>query len=251
MRARRKGPLARGMKALGKTHALWHLIGWYLGFCRRTARWELHGAEPLRALAEGREGFVMAFWHECLPLMPLAWAHLWESLDPGVPRKAGLVLVSRSRDGALIANALGGYGLTAVEGSSTRGGRGAGIGLLRGVRSGSVAVVVPDGPRGPRRQVSGGAVRLAMMAGVPVVPCGAYAVPSRRLASWDRMVFPLPFSRCVAVVGAPILPSGESEAAVSAVLSLALDTTMNQAEARARGGPGCDAAPGGARPGIP
>ena len=120
---RRRGLLARGMKAVGKSHALWSLIGFYLGLCRRTARWELRGTEALAGLASGREGFVMAFWHECLPVMPLAWARFWEGLDAGVARKAGLVLVSRSRDGALISNALRGYGLTAVEGSSSRGGR--------------------------------------------------------------------------------------------------------------------------------
>lgn len=234
-KARRRGPLARGMKAVGKTHALWHLIGFYLGLCRRTARWELHGTEALGALAAGREGFIMAFWHECLPVMPLAWARFWEGTGPEVARKAGLVLVSRSRDGALISNALGGYGLTAVEGSSSRGGRSAGLGLLRGVRAGGVAVVVPDGPRGPRRQVSDGAVRLAVMAGVPIVPCGAYAAPSRRLASWDRMIFPLPFARCVAVVGAPISALGEAEAGVSAALGDALNAAMEEAEARAKG----------------
>ncbi|TPG48158.1 DUF374 domain-containing protein [Roseomonas nepalensis] len=237
--ARRRGPLARGMKAVGKSralsHALWHLIGLYLGLCRRTARWELHGTAALDALAAGREGFVLAFWHECLPVMPLAWARFWEGMGPGVARKPGLVLVSRSRDGALIANALGGYGLTAVEGSSSRGGRSAGMNLLRGVRAGGVAVVVPDGPRGPRRRVSAGAVRLAVMAGVPVVPCGAFAAPSRRLASWDRMIFPLPFARCVAVVGAPIPARGEAEGAVSAALGGALNAAMEEAETRARG----------------
>ena len=222
------------MKAVGRSPALWWLIGWYLGLCRRTARWEIRGLPPLRALAEAPGGFVMVFWHECLPLMPLAWARLWEAVDPAAPRKPGLVLVSRSRDGALIAHSLAGYGLTAVSGSSSQGGREAARDLLRGVRAGGVAVVVPDGPRGPRRVVSDGAVRLAAMAGVPVVPCGAFARPSRRLASWDRMIFPLPFARCVAVVGAPILPDGEGAegrgaAALSAALAAALDRAMKGA----------------------
>jgi lysophospholipid acyltransferase (LPLAT)-like uncharacterized protein len=231
MATRRKGPLSRGLKAVGKSRALWGVVGWYLGLCRRTARWELHGTEPLRELARRPEGFVMAFWHECLPIMPLAWARFWEGLDASVPRKPGLVLVSRSRDGTMISSALGKYGLTVVAGSSSRGGREAGLNLLRGVRAGGIAVVVPDGPRGPRREVSEGPVRLAAMAGVPIVPCGAYAVPSRRMGSWDRMILPLPFARCVAVVGAPILPEAREPGVLAAALAESLNGCMARAEA--------------------
>lgn len=233
---RRKGPLARGLKAIGRSPFLWHLVGGYLGLCRRTVRWELQGTEPLRALAGQPGGFVMVFWHECLPLMPLAWDRFWRSLDPATPRKEGLVLVSRSRDGTMISSALGSYGLTVVAGSSSRGGREAGRNLFRGVRAGSVAVVVPDGPRGPRRVISEGAARLAAMAGVPIVPCAGFAVPSRRLGSWDRMILPLPFARCVAVVGEPIMPKGQEASILAGALAASLNDGMERAEAEARRG---------------
>ncbi|MCR0984704.1 lysophospholipid acyltransferase family protein [Roseomonas populi] len=233
--SRKRSPVARTVKAITRRLPFAQAIGWYLRLCQSTARWEILGAEPLREMAAEPRGFVMAFWHECLPLMPAAWARLWATMPADVPRKPGLVLVSRSRDGTMIAASLARFGLTVVAGSSSRGGGNAGRVLLRGVRAGNVAVVVPDGPRGPRRQVSDGAGRLAAMAGVPIVPCGAFASPARRLGSWDRMILPMPFARCVAVVGRPIDPAGMSAEDLAAALSLSLNEAMASAEgARAR-----------------
>lgn len=228
---RPKGPLARRLSRIGKSPLLWRPVGWYLGLCRRTTRWTLRGAGPLQALARQPEGFVLAFWHECLPLMPIAWLRLWDSLEPGTPRKEGLVLISRSRDGTMISSMMRRFGLTAVAGSSSAGGRDAGLALLRGLRAGSVAVIIPDGPRGPRRVISIGAARIALAAGVPIIPCGAYATPSRRLGSWDRMILPLPFARCVAVVAPPIEPGGRDAEALAEALAASLNATMAEAMA--------------------
>ncbi|UFN49563.1 lysophospholipid acyltransferase family protein [Roseomonas sp. OT10] len=223
------------LKATLRSRAITRLLGVYLGLCRRTARWELQGTGALRDLAGRPGGFILAFWHENLPLMPLAWSAFWEA-EPGLVRKPGLVLVSRSRDGGLIAGLLGRFGLTTVAGSTSKGGRAAGQSLLRGLRQGAVAVVVPDGPRGPRRRMSEGCLRLAAMADVPIVPCGAQARPLCRTGSWDRMMIPLPFARCVAVAGTPILPGEQELAQGMELLGAALDRTMEQA-AEALGGP--------------
>ncbi|MFC7737215.1 lysophospholipid acyltransferase family protein [Roseomonas sp. GCM10028921] len=228
---RPKGLFSRALRKLGKSPLLWQAVGWYLDLCRRTARWDLHGTEPLRTLAGQPGGFILAFWHECLPMMPIAWTRFWAGLEPGMDRKEGLVLVSRSRDGAMISSALKDYGLTPVAGSSSRGGREAGRRMLHGLRAGSVAVIVPDGPRGPRRVLSEGAMRLARIARVPIVPCGAYALPSRRLGSWDRMILPLPFARCVAVVGEPITAYDQQPSTLADELAASLNGAMDKATA--------------------
>lgn len=220
--------MSRGLKASLRTRAVPALVAAYLGLCRRTARWELHGTGPMRELAARPEGFILAFWHENLPLMPLAWSAFWDA-EPDLVRKPGLVLVSRSRDGGLIASMLERFGLTAVLGSSSKGGQAAGQGLLRGLRQGAVAVMVPDGPRGPRRRLSEGCLRLAILADVPIIPCGALARPVRRTGSWDRMLIPLPFARCIAVAGPPILPGEQGMERGMALLGDALDRTMQQA----------------------
>ena len=59
------------------------------------------------------------------------------------------------------------------------------------------AAITPDGPRGPRREFQAGAVFLASRTGMPLVPmCVAYDRPWR-MASWDKLAIPRPFSRVV------------------------------------------------------
>src|SRR2546428_199335 len=72
--------------------------------------------------------------------------------------RAATVLVSRSRDGEIVARYLSRFGLDSVRGSTSRGGREAGRALVAAVRRGRDIAVVPDGPRGPRGQLQPGVV---------------------------------------------------------------------------------------------
>jgi lysophospholipid acyltransferase (LPLAT)-like uncharacterized protein len=119
------------------------------------------------------------------------------------------VLISRHRDGVLIASIMDRFGIRVVYGSSTQRGRDRGgaagfLALLDAVNGGGVAVITPDGPRGPRRQAAGGVAQLAAQSGAKVLPCGAQVRWKVTLGSWDRMVLPLPFGRGVLVCGAPV-----------------------------------------------
>ena len=73
----------------------------------------------------------------------------------------------------------------------------------------------PDGPRGPRMRAKPGVVRLAMAAGVPIVPITFAASNQRLLDSWDRFALALPFARGVLAFGAPLelAADGDPEAA--------------------------------------
>ncbi|WP_131829466.1 lysophospholipid acyltransferase family protein [Teichococcus deserti] len=204
------------------------LLGVYLDLCRRTARWEIHGATAMRELASRPDGFMLAFWHECLPLMPMAWSAFWQG-QPPAHRKEGLVMISRSRDGQMIARLLARFGLRVASGSSSAGGTKATRKLLGALRTGSVAVIVPDGPRGPRRRAGQGCHRMAVAAKVPIVPCAAHTAQSWRIGSWDRMVIPKPFARCIAVVGTPIMPEQPD---LQAVLETALTSVIEEAARR-------------------
>src|SRR5204863_474114 len=80
------------------------------------------------------------------------------------------VLVSRSRDGEIVAGYLSRFGLDSVRGSTSQGGREAGRALVAAVRRGCDVAVVPDGPRGPCGQLQPGVVTLASLTGAPIVP---------------------------------------------------------------------------------
>ena len=76
-------------------------------------------------------------------------------------------------------------------------------------REGFDLAITPDGPRGPAGSVERGIFFLEEKSGSPIVPLGVAARPSKRLASWDRFLVPLPFSRVVVAFGAPIEPAPE------------------------------------------
>ena len=56
--------------------------------------------------------------------------------------------------------------------------------------------ITPDGPRGPRYVVQDGAMSLAQITGLPMVPVSYHLHWKIQLKSWDRFQIPLPFSRC-------------------------------------------------------
>jgi len=55
--------------------------------------------------------------------------------------------------------------------------------------------VTPDGPRGPRYQLSPGLIKLAQMTGSPVMAVHIHFGSAFRFKTWDRFVLPLPFSK--------------------------------------------------------
>lgn len=148
-----------------------------------TAR--LHPADPAKSR------YIYAFWHESL-LAPIAFRHVRVH-----------VLISLHADGELITQACRHLGVGVVRGSTTRGGGQGLLGLVHSTED-SHPVLMPDGPRGPRRKVQPGIIMLASRTGVPIVPLGVGFTWSWRAKSWDRFALPLPFSRVTAVAGAPL-----------------------------------------------
>lgn len=143
---------------------------------------------------------VLALWHEHLPACIPAFAR----------RRIG-VLISRSADGSLAAEACGRLGYRVYRGSDTAGSLSGMKALARGIREGGLAGMALDGPRGPRRAAKPGTLWLAGLAGAPVLPIAVKAAWALRLKTWDRCLLPLPFSRVEIRVGEPCHPAdGES-----------------------------------------
>jgi lysophospholipid acyltransferase (LPLAT)-like uncharacterized protein len=139
-----------------------------------------------------RERYLYAVWHEHL-LAPIPFGR----------RMPIAVLISLHADGELISRICGHLGVGVVRGSSTRGGAQAML-ELRERSDRAHLVLMPDGPRGPRRVVQNGLIFLASRTGLPIVPLGIGCTWSRRARSWDRFLLPLPFSRITADAGEPI-----------------------------------------------
>ena len=215
-------PLVQGMLA--------RLVALYLRLVWATTRWTLVGEEHARPFAD--RPMILAFWHERLPLAALGWRLLAQRV-PQSGRRRAKVLISRHRDGRLIAAAVRPFGIDVVHASSSKGGVAGLRGLARILSDGGVAVITPDGPRGPARVAAPGVAQLAALTGVAVLPCAAASTRMRLAGSWDRMRFPLPFGRGFAVVGAPVsVPRDDAEAALPAIAA-ALSEACARADAMA------------------
>ena len=153
-------------------------------------RREEKAAEPLWT---SRTPAIYVVWHARLLLLPYLYGH-----------RGARVLISRSRDGEMVARLVRRFGFVVVRGSSSRGGAGGLRGLARAIEEGHSVILVPDGPRGPAETVKPGVVTLARMTGAPVVPLAFAASAEWRTRSWDGFRIPKPFARCVVRFGPPL-----------------------------------------------
>lgn len=153
-------------------------------------------------------------------------------------RAGGVVMVSRSRDGDIIADTVERFGMRAVRGSSGHGGRDALDAMVEALREGGVSAgVIVDGPRGPALEAKVGALVLARATGLPVVPGTWWARPLVRVQSWDRTIVPLPFSRIVFAFAPPLFV--EPAATDAALEEARVDLTRRLGEARAEAQAAC------------
>ncbi len=124
------------------------------------------------------------------------------------------ILVSQSKDGERMATGARALGYRVTRGSSTRGGVGGLLTLIKAVREGHKVVLAVDGPNGPRGVCKPGIIRVVQKTGVPLFPVGLAG--SKRLVfqkSWNQAYLPLPFSRQVIFVDKPryFPPKADSE----------------------------------------
>ena len=140
---------------------------------------------------------VLGVWHAQTQLTA-------ERISSDAEGRRLAILASHSNDGELVTRIAAPFGIEIVRGSASRGGSEGLRGLYRATRRGAPPLLMPDGPRGPQHEVKPGAVVLAQMAAVPILPLHFAASRVWRLGSWDRMALPLPFSRVALRVGEPI-----------------------------------------------
>ncbi len=151
---------------------------------RTAATWRIRDPEPAVTLLSNQDRVVIVTRHAMLAqLLGLAAARG----RLGV-RRPFVVILSKSPDGALLAEALRRVGIDYSYGVANRA-------LAVGIDRGEVAIVAADGPIGPRGHVHPGALWLADRSGAVVLLVALRATPALTLPTWDRCVVPLPFAR--------------------------------------------------------
>jgi lysophospholipid acyltransferase (LPLAT)-like uncharacterized protein len=143
---------------------------------------------------------IFCFWHNRILGITLCFIRHYPAGD----RKGVTVLTSASRDGEVLAQLVGQFGMRAVRGSSSRRGSRALRELVELARTGHDIAITPDGPRGPRYVLGPGAISLAQLTATPILLMHAKFSRSWRMKSWDGFIIPLPFSTISVTVDSPI-----------------------------------------------
>ena len=100
------------------------------------------------------------------------------------------------------------------------------------LRSGRDVGITPDGPKGPAREVKEGAVRVAQLSGMPIIPiANALSNKIEITKAWDRFQVPLPFGRSVVIFGEPVrVGAGDDLAVKAAELKASMDKLTAEAD---------------------
>jgi len=105
------------------------------------------------------------------------------------------LMISKSKDGEIIAGVAKRTGWHPVRGSSSRGGSEALHGMIDRLKTSRLSGHVVDGPRGPSGIVKSGVIRMAHTTGAMIVPFYAYADKAWYMNSWDKFMIPRPFAK--------------------------------------------------------
>lgn len=164
-----------------------------------TCRVQKLGVEHLEELKKNGGRWVLCTWHETL-LMGI-WLLRFSKI---------VTMASNSKQGEIAVRISWFLGHRHVRGSSSEGGRDALEGMADVAKAGKVAIMVSDGPRGPRHKLQAGIVALAQKTGYPIIPYH-YEADRQWVAekSWDKLRFPKPFSKIVMRYGEPIYVPAE------------------------------------------
>jgi lysophospholipid acyltransferase (LPLAT)-like uncharacterized protein len=190
----------------------------------RTIRWQVEGWENWEDATRDGQVPIYTFWHNRVFLATYFWQ-----------KRRIVVMTSQSFDGEYIARFIQRFGYGAARGSSTRGGIGAIVEMVRLMRAGLPTAFTIDGPKGPRHVAKMGAVLLAKKTGKPILP---FTITPRRFweskKSWDRFQVPLPFTRARVDIASPIYVPPDADERVLEVKRDELQAVLDEINRRGK-----------------
>jgi lysophospholipid acyltransferase (LPLAT)-like uncharacterized protein len=158
----------------------------------KTIRFEIEGVEHFEVVEKAGKIPIYAFWHNRIFLATYYF------------KNCGIVVItSQSFDGEYIARFIQRFGYGAVRGSSTRGGVGALVEMIRLMKQNVPMGFTVDGPKGPRYIAKTGVILLAKKTGNPVLPFVVETKNFWMINSWDKLQIPKPFSKAKVFVAQP------------------------------------------------
>ncbi|VAX16712.1 Protein of unknown function DUF374 [hydrothermal vent metagenome] len=170
-----------------------------------TLRLKEVGKEKEKQITREGKPVILSFWHGRLFYIPYYY------------RKASSgwrILISASDDGEMITRTISWFGYGKVRGSSFKNARRALIGLKRAVDEGYSVAMIADGSRGPCEKMQMGALMVSKLSGAAAIPFAIAFSNCWKMKSWDRFLFPKPFSKVVVIYGDPVIVPPDCASAV-------------------------------------
>jgi lysophospholipid acyltransferase (LPLAT)-like uncharacterized protein len=176
---------------------LFYIFTYLIG---KTVRFEVEGWENLESIERDGKIPILAFWHNRIFLATYYFRF-----------RGIIVMSSQSFDSEYVARFIQRFGFGIVKGSSTRGGVGGLIEMIRLMKKGFPTGFSVDGPRGPVYEAKTGTLLLAKKTENPVLPFSVEAENYWTIKSWDKLQIPKPFTRAKVLIAKSIAISKNAD----------------------------------------
>jgi len=177
-----------------------------------TCQLEVRGLERFKKIIS-LEKCILMLWHNRLTIV----SEILFKLDPNTIFAA---LISKSRDGDPVATLANSY----ATGKAIRVPHDRRHHALKNViktlkTTNEVIIITPDGPRGPRYAVKAGIAVAAKETNASIIPFTWVSSKFWQLKSWDKLLFPKPFSKIIVTFGDPISLAHDTHEENQAILA--------------------------------
>ena len=137
--------------------------------------------------------FILAFWHSQLMTISFCWK---------CKKKLNILASSHSdgRLGSIIASYFNIKNIPITSNQNIIEIRN----IFKTINKKNYIGITPDGPRGPKENVSEGIIKIARATNIPIISCGFWSSQNFNLKSWDSFLVTLPFSSCCFVWNEPL-----------------------------------------------
>ena len=132
------------------------------------------------------EPVIFACWHGELLMLPYLYKYYRK-------KPHAKVLISPHFDGELISRTIKCFGLETLAGSSDKNPTRVLIQAIKSLKEGYDIGITPDGPKGPRHELSDGVIFMAQKTKAKIILVNLKPSKFWQLNSWDKFVIPKPF----------------------------------------------------------
>lgn len=186
--------------------------------------------------AKHNQPLIVVFWHNRLMMTPF----IARFINKFYPEYKFISLASNHGDGQFVGRVMSAFGFQTIYGSSQQGRKKSrGIDLhslreiLRGLKSGKVLGITPDGPRGPNQKINSEIITMAKISGTQILPMSCASSNYKKFNSWDQFKLALPFGNLCFYFGELITVKKDLTEEEEMAMRLELERLMNDAQDQA------------------